>query len=136
MNVIVCIDEAGGMLFNGRRQSKDKCLRQKARELAQGEPLWMNSYTASQFAEDGYEVVVDEDFLSNAPENAWCFVENRDLLPWIQNIQQVAVYHWNRRYPSDVKFPMDVLRSQWKRISDKEFAGNSHERITEEVYTR
>ena len=136
MNVIVCIDEAGGMLFNGRRQSKDKCLRQKARELAQSEPLWMNSYTASQFAEDGYEVVVDEDFLSNAPENAWCFVENRDLLPWIQNIQQVAVYHWNRRYPSDVKFPMDVLRSQWKRISVKEFAGNSHERITEEVYTR
>ena len=59
MNVIVCIDDAGGMLFNGRRQSKDKILRQQARELAQGQPLWMNGYTASQFLEDGYEIVVD-----------------------------------------------------------------------------
>lgn len=136
MNVIVCIDDAGGMLFNGRRQSKDKRLRQQARELAQGQPLWMNSYTASQFSEDGYEIIADEAFLDKAPDDAWCFVENCDLLPYLEKIQQMAVYHWNRRYPSDVKFPIEVLRSQWKQLSAKEFEGNSHERITEEVYTK
>ena len=135
MNVIVCIDDAGGMLFNGRRQSKDKILRQLARELAQGQPLWMNGYTASQFVEDGYETIVDEAFLDKAPENAWCFVENCDLLPYMENIQQVAVYRWNRRYPSDVKFPMAVLDQKFRLAGRRDFPGKSHDMITEEIYT-
>lgn len=134
MNIIVCIDDEGGMLFNGRRQSKDKALRQQVRILAQGKPLWMNSYTARQFAEDGYEVAVDEAFLKNAPGDAWCFVENCDLLPYLEQIQQVAVYHWNRLYPSDVKFPREFFADKWNLISTRTFAGSSHEQITEEVY--
>ena len=135
MNVIVCIDEAGGMLFNGRRQSKDRILRQQARVLAQGRPLWMNSYTASQFAEDRFEIITEEDFLKHAPENAWCFVENSDLMPFIAEIQKIAVYRWNRIYPSDVKFPMEQFAGKWHLISTREFTGSSHERITEEVYS-
>ena len=136
MNVIVCIDDAGGMLFNKRRQSKDRVLRARARELAQGQPLWMNSYTAAQFAEDGCEVVVDEDFLLHAPANAWCFVETDDPGPYLQTIGQLAVYRWNRRYPSDVKFPIAYFEENWQLVSRENFAGSSHEQITREVYTR
>lgn len=134
MNIIVCIDDAGGMLFAGRRQSKDKILRQQARELAQGRMLWMNSYTARQFADDGCEVVVDDAFLDNAPGDAWCFVENSQLLPYLEKIEKVAIYRWNRLYPSDVRFDLEELSAGWQQISSREFQGSSHDRITEEVY--
>lgn len=134
MNIIVCIDDGGGMLFAGRRQSKDRVLRQQARDLAQGQPLWMNSYTARQFAEDGCEVVTDNAFLDNAPADAWCFVENSRLLPYLSKIEKVAVYRWNRLYPSDVSFDLEDLLPGWQLISSREFSGSSHECITEEVY--
>ena len=135
MNIIVCVDDEGGMLFGGRRQSKDKVLRAQARLLAQGQPLWMNSYTARQFAEDGYEVAQDEAFLENAPQSAWCFVENVDILPFADKIRKVAVYRWNRLYPSDVKFPLDLFEDKWELLSTREFEESSHKRITEEVYS-
>jgi len=134
MNIIVCIDDDGGMLFLGRRQSKDRILRAQARLLAQGQPLWMNGYTARQFAEDEETAVVDEDFLNNAPQAAWCFVENTDVRAFLDKIDKVAVYRWNRLYPSDAKFPMELFAGRWKRISTREFTGSSHDRITEEVY--
>lgn len=134
MNIIVCVDDAGGMLFNGRRQSKDRVLRAQAQQLAGGKPLWMNSYSAKQFAEDGGSVVEDEAFLENAPEDAWCFVENVDVTPFADKIQKLAIYRWNRQYPSDVKFPLDLLEDRWKCVSTREFAGSSHDKITEEVY--
>lgn len=134
MNLIVCIDDDSGMLFNGRRQSKDRILRQQARALAQGQALWMNRYTASQFAEDGCAVVADEAFLENAPEDAWCFVENVDVRPFADRIQKVALYRWNRLYPSDVKFPTELFADKWNPISIRTFVGSSHDQITEEVY--
>lgn len=134
MNIIVCIDDSGGMCFNGRRQSKDSVLRAQARQLAQGQPLWMNAYTARQFAEDGYHIIIDELFLENAPRDAWCFVENVDVIPFADKIQKIAIYHWNRLYPSDVEFPQARFEGKWERIHTRDFAGSSHERITEEVY--
>ncbi len=134
MNVIVCIDEEGGMLFAGRRQSKDRVLRQQARELAQGQPLWMNSYTARQFAEDGCEVRVDDSFLDNAPADAWCFVENCPLMPYLSQIGKIAVYRWNRLYPSDVRFDLAEQINSRTMVSRRDFMGNSHACITEEVY--
>ena len=133
MNIIVCIDDAGGMLFNGRRQSKDRILRQQAGLL--GQPLWMNSYTASQFTDDGIAIMKDEAFLDHAPEDAWCFVENTDLIPFADKIRKIVVYRWNRMYPSDMKFPLDQFVHRWHPVSSREFAGSSHERITEEVYS-
>lgn len=121
------------MLFNGRRQSKDGVLRGHAKALAQGQPLWMNNYTAGQFGETDH-LIVDEAFLEKAPEDAWCFVENREILPFLEKIDRIAVYRWNRLYPSDVKFPMDVFASRWNLISKEEFAGSSHACITLEVY--
>jgi len=134
VNIIVCVDDAGGMLFNGRRQSKDRILRAQARLLAEKKPLWMNSYSAKLFAEDGIPVVIDEAFLEHAPDDAWCFVENADVIPFADKIQKLAIYRWNRQYPSDVKFPLSLFESRWECISTREFAGSSHDQITEEVY--
>ena len=47
----------------------------------------------------------------------------------------VYLYKWNRKYPSDVKFPKDML-NDFKLEGSTDFEGNSHEKITEERYVR
>ena len=42
------------------------------------------------------------------------------------------MYKWNRKYPSDVTFPVAMLDNyQLENVS--EFEGNSHDKITEEI---
>ena len=109
-------------------------LRQEALALAGEQPLWMNGYSAGQFGQEG-NIRVEDDFMDRAPADAWCFVENTDLTPYLEQITQVAVYRWNRHYPSTTWFPMDYFTKKWQLIGTREFAGSSHDAITEEVYT-
>jgi len=134
MRIVVCQDDGNGMLFNKRRQSKDSTLRQRLLERARGNVLWMNGYSAAQFTETSHCIRVDEDFLSKAGEGEYCFVENEDVTPFADRIEQIIIYKWNRKYPSDTRFPIELFASRWKLIESAEFAGSSHERITEEVY--
>lgn len=45
MIVMVCVDDKNGMMFNKRRQSQDRVLRQHMLELAGDKKLWMNAYS-------------------------------------------------------------------------------------------
>lgn len=135
MNIIVCIDDDRGMLFNYRRQSRDKALRLRIIELTAGKKLWMNAYSKKQFEDELAEnVVVDETFLSKAGYGEYCFVETEDITEFLPTAERLIIYKWNRRYPSDFKFMVDL--SEWIMESTFEFVGVSHERITEEVYRR
>ena len=49
MNIAVCLDDKNGMLFCGRRQSKDQYLRQQLLERSKPNALWMNGFSAKQF---------------------------------------------------------------------------------------
>lgn len=133
MNIAVCLDDKNGMLFGGRRQSKDQYLRQQLLQLAQPGILWMNGFSAKQF-DPADAVHVAEDFLETAPQGQWCFVENVDVLPHKEKIEKIAIYRWNRLYPSDVKFPMDAFSENWRLTSTRTFPGHSHDEITEEIY--
>ena len=135
MNAIVCIDDVGGMMFNHRRQSQDSALRAHIAELTSGYPLWMNAYSARQFGDMLPEnAVVDEDFLARAGTDDFCFVENADLEPVLDRIAELIVYRWNRDYPRDTILPADL--GDWILVSSENFAGSSHDEITQEVYTR
>ena len=133
MNIAICLDDRNGMLFCGRRQSKDSALRQQLLQLAQPNGLWMNGYSAKQF-EAGDAIRVAEDFLSLAASGEWCFVENTDVLPYRGKVEKIAVYRWNRLYPSDLKFPVEVFSDSWQLVGSRVFPGSSHEEITEEIY--
>ena len=135
MKIAVCLDDKNGMLFAGRRQSMDRVLREAFLQLAEGGDVWMDSYTAGQFAEDAAQIRVDEQFLEKAGEDDWCFVEKANLSAVADQVKAFVIYRWNRTYPSDVKFPADLFADRWKLISSREFAGSSHEKITEEVYS-
>lgn len=136
MVLIVCIDDGNGMAFAGRRQSQDRILRERLLALSGG-ALWMNSYSAKQFApEQSARFVVAEDFLARAGAGDFCFAETTDVAPYVQSAEKIILYRWNRRYPSSLRFSVPLAAEGWKRIAAEDFKGYSHEKITEEVYVK
>ena len=133
MNIIVCLDDHGGMSFFGRRQSMDRVLREKAVALAGENKLWMSPYSANQFTDSPEQIVCQKDFLSQAAEDTWCFLETDDIGPWKDSVRRIAVFRWNRLYPSDRRFPEELLEKR-KLLHQEEFSGSSHDRITLEVF--
>lgn len=132
MNIIVCLDDNNGMMFNKRRQSRDSFLIRRICEITAGAKLFVNGYSSSLF--EDCAAVVCEDFLLKAKAGDYCFVENIPLKDYEEKIEKIIVYRWNRIYPSDMKFDieLDILKLSAKF----RFVGSSHEKITEEVYTR
>lgn len=134
MIIIVCVDNNGGMMFNKRRQSQDKKLRERILDLTKDGRLLMNNYSYKLFG-NSPQIKVDDNFLENCTKNDFCFVENSDVLPYKEKIQKIIIYKWNRSYPSDLKFPISFDK-EWKLVSTENFAGSSHDKITEEVYEK
>ena len=134
MNLIICIDNKGGMLFHGRRVSSDRIVCKKILDLCQGK-LRIAPYSMSLFQTD-CELFVSEDLSDATDASDWCFVETFDPAKVIDNAEKIVIFHWNRSYPSELKFTMDKLRSGWILNHTEEFEGYSHKKITMEVYLR
>jgi len=135
MTIVVCVDDRYGMLFNGRRQSQDSVLRSRLLERAEGRKLWMNSYSAKQFSQLPQNAMVHEDFLQMAGPGDICFAENVDVTDPLRQCDQLILYCWNRHYPADLFFAKELLE-QWTLRSTWDFAGSSHDTITENVYEK
>lgn len=131
MTLIVCLDDQGGMLFNKRRQSRDRVLCERVLSLSADAALWVSRYSAALF--EAARVCVDDDYATQAQAGDYVFVED-GALPLAQ-AQRLIVYRWNRRYPADRLFPCEQL-SAFTLTASAEFVGSSHDRITEEFYTR
>lgn len=132
MNIIVCIDDDGGLLFNKRRQSKDKAVIEKVHEIVRNNTLWITDFSKALFTEN---VVQDNEMLDKAETDDFCFVENIPLSIYADKITCLYLFRWNRKYPSD--FKLDIDYSAFLRNTKiEEFVGNSHEKITLEVWER
>ena len=136
MHIIVCLDDADGMMFNKRRQSSDRLVCCRILEKTAHSRLWMNAYSAKLFVGKEARINIDEAFLEKCPDGEWCFVETQDVSAWADKIESITVYRWNRRYPSDKKFPSVIFETGWHPVRREDFPGNSHETVTEEVYAR
>ena len=129
MKCFIAVDERNGIAFNKRRQSKDRKLIEYILEITQGYRLLMNSYSFKQFeCNDTTNIIVDDDFLAKATDE-FCFIENQPLIPHLENITSIYLCYWNRDYPSDMKFDID-LYAGWKLKSAVDIVGNSHKKIT------
>lgn len=133
MILIICIDKKNGMMFNKRRQSQDRVLRQRILEKTAGSTLWMSSYSAKQFTEGG-NFIVDDECVTKAGIGEYCFVEDKDFS--LENCEQVILYHWNRQYPGDKFFKEDLKESGYDKVSETDFVGSSHEKITEQIFVK
>ena len=100
------------------------------------ERLWVAPYSVSLFEGKGKELSVSEDFMKEAKAGEWCFVEDRSCASALPELESVTVYWWNRRYPSDVSFDIDLLNEGFSLQMSEEFVGSSHEKITKEVFQR
>ena len=137
MIIIACVDDNGGVLFNHRRQSSDRVVRQRILELCTGSKLWMSYYSAREFEQIGpSEINLDDDFILKAQSGEYCFTEGAELRSYEPWIEQIILFRWNRVYPADVYFDISLKEHGWQCISREEFAGYSHERITMEQYTK
>lgn len=130
MILAMCLDDRNGILFNGRRQSSDCAVTAKLMELAGNQKIWLNDYSAKIFPPK--RVFADSDFLEKAGKGQICFVENEDPTAFLKQVEAILVFRWNKVYPSDKKFSLE----HWTLESKADFPGNSHERITQEVYIR
>lgn len=132
MNIIVCLDDNLGMLFNKRRQSRDRRVTEDIASFT--DEVLISPFSQNLFSESLCKTKMDEQFLETARANTYCFVEADHVSPYIDKIEQIIVYRWNRTYPADFKF--DISLDNWKRIEQMDFAGFSHEKITKEIYVK
>lgn len=137
MIVITCLDQKNGMMFNHRRQSQDCVLREHVAKLVANVPLWMNHYSASQFDTESIpDLNIDDAFLQEAAQGEYCFVEDAPLAPFEKWIERIVIFRWDRTYPADRYFDLQLGSGQWHLVGTSEFAGHSHDMITMEVYER
>ncbi len=132
MKIVLCLDKSGGMLFGGRRQSQDRILRERLLELVGDSKLYVNAYTAKQF-ESSEKLVVSDAFLEQAGTEDFCFIENA---PVPDSADEWYLFLWNREYPGDTFFTLDLKAAGYKKLRTENFEGSSHKKITLEVYGR
>ena len=133
--LIACVDDNYGLLFNGRRVSKDETVIKKLLEIIGNSKLWVSQYTSSLFQkEDSKSILIDNAFLEKAGESDYCFIEGVIPEDIKSKVEKLILFKWNREYPSDTKFEVDL--SSYKIDQVCEFEGNSHKKITMEVYSR
>ena len=132
MKVIVCLDDKNGMLFGNRRQSRDRIVVEDICKMT--DILSIHTFSEKLFSEVTLQLNVKDDFLKEAKKGEFCFVENQPLIGYEDKIEEIVVYGWNRVDPSDKQFEISLVN--WKVVSEEEFAGYSHEKITKRIYRR
>ena len=133
--LIACVDDGMGMTFNKRRVSRDDTVIKRIIEIADNKKIWMSQYSYPLFENVKTEnIVADDSCFDKASSDEYCFIENLSVTNHKDKIDKIILFRWNRNYPSDVKFDIDL--NEWKMNSSEEFAGNSHECITMEVYSK
>lgn len=134
MKLILCIDDQNGMMFNHRRQSRDRVLIADLISHVGNAKLWISPYSASLFPSDAPNVKITENPCAEAGEEDFVFVEDCEMFSYWDKASEVILYHWNRLYPSDVKFTKDITK--FHLAATTAFEGSSHSEITKEVWKK
>lgn len=94
MKIIVCIDDKNGMMFNHRRQSKDREVRRDMLSYIGQHRLWMNEYSRKQFeaVPKDAQIEVNENFPAFAGDDDYCFIENSIYLLNKNLITEIVIY--------------------------------------------
>lgn len=137
--LVVTMDAAGGISFNGRRCIRDKAINQRMNELLttrkdgylESRIMFPSPHPVSRGGKGLYEA------WGHCLENGrggvyFCTVENP--LEVICLFDEVVIFRVDAEYPCDVKFdcPMDMF----VLADTKTYKGCYHETITEETYKK
>ena len=133
MNLIVCLEERNGMSFFGKRLSRDAKICEKMVSFVGNNKLFLTPYSAKIFESLPDNFIISENPLESAEQDDFCFVETQDISCFTNDINTIVVYKFCRTYPYDKTFDTNLLEAR-KLAFTTEFAGNSHDKIIEEVY--
>ena len=135
MTLYFCLDDRGGMLFNCRRQSRDRAVMEDIRNGLEGELLIDPiSRKIVELSEIPYSLAPAE--ITEQLRGCHFFVEERQPGVWVALASTVVCYRWNRRYPADRYFDIDLTAMGFVCTQVVDFPGKSHETITREVYVK
>lgn len=134
MKLIVCLDDRMGMAFNRRRQSRDRVLLNDLCAHVGKEPIYLLPYSLPLFEDLPITCLPLSPALSEPKDDSFVFLETTDPSPLADRIDELILYRWNRHYPSDLTFSMDL--KAFTLTHTEEFVGSSHEKITKEVWKR
>ncbi len=133
LTLVACVDDRMGMMFNSRRQSKDRVMRERLLTRLAGKRLWMSEYSARLYGE-GEGVFAHASYARKAKSGEAMLAE--DSVPSLRGVDTVILYRWNEHYPADTYFPYDLSREGFTSVACEDFVGSSHEKITEEIFKR
>lgn len=93
MIILTVIDNSGGLLFNHRRVSKDRVLRERILDISQNSRLLMVEYSAKQFVQPlPSNIIVADYFLNIAQAGEYVFVEDCSILPYANKIEKMYLF--------------------------------------------
>ncbi len=133
MILMVCIDDRGGMMFNHRRQSRDRVLCARMLDIAKDSRLHVTPYTQKIF-DPAAPLCVGDAPWHNAALGEYYFAEDGEIP--MADVEGVYLYRWNRAYPGDRFFDCDLAALGFVLAKSEDFAGSSHDQITEEIYVK
>lgn len=134
MKIIACLDERRGMMFNNRRQSRDSVVIADILNDLGGERLYIAPYSEKLFEGLDVKLKVRDNPIRASKRDSVCFIENVSPKEYKKEIDEVVLYHWNRHYPADFSFDLDM--EGYTLISTVELVGSSHDKITKEVWKK
>ncbi len=128
MTVALCIDDQGGRLFGGRRQSRDRVLLEDLLSESKGE---LRILPFSQGLLKDRAVLC-----ADLTEDGFYFLEDRPLAPLKDRLTTLILYRWNRLYPADIYLDATPEDLGLTLVRTEELCGSSHPKITKEVYEK
>lgn len=119
------------MIFNKRRQSKDKNVIADIIKTIEDKKIYVSEYSKPLFPANTTQPLTSSTIFYNT-DNTYIFAE--DILPEniLSRTDNLIIYRWNTDYPYDIQFNYDL--SQFKLTASIELIGNSHKTITKEIY--
>ena len=134
MRIIACVSDDFGLLFNMRRQSRDRRILEDISTLVGDAVLYINDFSIPLFDSAKISVLSVTDPLKAAGSDDFVFVENMSVLDFKDKIEEVILYKWNRKYPADFKLDLEPSAEGMSLCESIDFVGHSHEKITREIW--
>lgn len=133
--VVLCLDNKNGMTFFGKRQSRDKNLISELVSSNHRRKIYSENYSSILF--DGYEGVnFSDNPLEICEDGGTCFIEKSDVTPYLDDIDIFIIYKWNKSYPADKFFTVNLRQQGYTLLGKVDIVGNSHDKITKETYKK
>ena len=126
MNVIVCLSNDNGLLFNDRRVSKDINIFNDIFKYTN--TLYVDKFSMDMIDYYNLNDKVKVFNINDVEKGAYYFNE---VFTNINNVEKLIVYSFNRSYPHDLDFN---INDNLILDNEEDLIGNSHDVITKRVY--